>query len=330
MPIAIGTSIVGRPSWATTAPSTNSTIEWISCCGCTTTSIRSKGTSKSRCASITSSPLLTRVAELVVITLPIAKLGWASACSGVTAASSARDRPRNGPPLAVSTRRRTSSAEPARRLWAIALCSESTGTIWPGRARSRTSGPPMMSDSLLASASVVPASSAASVGRSPTAPVMPLRTTSQAIAAASVEASSPRPEYAGANSATCCSKRSGLRPAGGEPDHPEAVGVGAHEVEGLGADRPGGAEDDDVAAAGHRRLPRGVVGPEGEPADDSSRTAPGGTGTSSAPSAARTGSSASPSRASTASPGTSAQPAGIGATRRASPSPRTAPCCRRR
>ena len=36
----------------------------------------------------------------------------------------------------------------------------------------------MISDSLLASASVVPASSAASVGRSPTAPVMPLRTTS--------------------------------------------------------------------------------------------------------------------------------------------------------
>ena len=106
----------------------------------------------------------------------------------------------------------------------------------------------MISDSLLASASVVPASSAASVGRSPTAPVMPLSTTSHARPAASTEASSPSPEYAGANSATCASNSSGLRPARGQPDDPEAVGVGAHEVEGLGADRPGRAEDDDVAA----------------------------------------------------------------------------------
>ena len=42
--------------------------------------------------------------------------------------------------------------------------------------------------SLLASASVLPASSAARVGRSPTAPVMPLSTTSQGRPAASVEA----------------------------------------------------------------------------------------------------------------------------------------------
>ena len=85
--------MVGRPSWATTAPSTNSTIEWMSCCGWTTTSMRSKGMSKSRCASITSRPLLTSVAELVVITRPIAKLGWASACSGVTSASSSAAAP---------------------------------------------------------------------------------------------------------------------------------------------------------------------------------------------------------------------------------------------
>ena len=35
---------------------------------------------------------------------PIAKLGWASACSGVTSWSSSRVRPRKGPPLAVSQR----------------------------------------------------------------------------------------------------------------------------------------------------------------------------------------------------------------------------------
>ena len=78
-----------------------------------------------------------------------------------------RVRPRNGPPLAVSTRRRTSSGVPPRRHCASALCSQSTGTIWPGLARPSTSGPPMISDSLLASASVLPASSAASVGPQP-------------------------------------------------------------------------------------------------------------------------------------------------------------------
>ncbi len=99
--------------------------------------------------------------------------------------------------VAVSTSRRTSSGEPPRRHWASAECSESTGTIWPGLARSRTSGPPMISDSLLARASVLPASSAARVGRRPTAPVMPLSTTSQDAPAASAEASSPSPENAG-------------------------------------------------------------------------------------------------------------------------------------
>ena len=60
-----------------------------------------------------------------------------------------------------------------------------------GAASRVTSGPPMISDSLLASASVRPASSAASVGRSPTAPVMALSTTSHSSPAASVEASGP-------------------------------------------------------------------------------------------------------------------------------------------
>ena len=167
---------------------------------------------KSRCASITSRPLLTRVAELIVTNGPMSQVGCASACSGVTSCSSSRVRPRNGPPLAVSTRRRTSSARPPRRHWASALCSESTGTIWPGRARAVTSGPPMISDSLLASASVLPASSAASVGRRPTAPVMPLSTTSQSSPAAVTEASSPSPAKAGENSRHCCSKSSSWEP----------------------------------------------------------------------------------------------------------------------
>ncbi len=57
---------------------------------------------------MTSRPLLTRVAEFVVTTRPMSHVGWASASAGVTSASDARERPRNGPPDAVSTSRRTS------------------------------------------------------------------------------------------------------------------------------------------------------------------------------------------------------------------------------
>ena len=83
----------------------------------------------------------------------------------------------------------------------MALCSESTGTTWSGPAAAFTSGPPMMSDSLLASASTEPASSAARVGRSPIEPVTPLRTTSAPHPAATVAASSPT-TTSGADAAT--------------------------------------------------------------------------------------------------------------------------------
>lgn len=227
---------------------------------------------------MTSSPLLTSVAEFVVMTRPIEKLGCARACSGVTSASSARDRPRNGPPLAVTTSRRTSSAVPPRRHWAIAECSLSTGTIWPGAASALTSGPPMMSDSLLASASVVPARSAASVGSRPMAPVMPLTTTSASRAASVVLASGPTSRLGvvcrHAGRVASARERRGevvLRPArhghdgdaerdgllcdevevgaGGEPDDLEAVAVALDEVDGLRADRAGRAEQDDAAGA---------------------------------------------------------------------------------
>ena len=67
----------------------------------------------------------------------------------------------------------------------------------------------MTSDSLLASARVVPASSAASVGRSPTEPVIPLSTTSQASPANSLAASGPvgsgQPEVALGVTGRCAS-----------------------------------------------------------------------------------------------------------------------------
>ena len=74
----------GGLAWAIVEPSTRVTIECTIDCGWTTTWTRSSGRSNWKQASMTSRALLTRVAELVVITRPIDHVGWASACSGVT------------------------------------------------------------------------------------------------------------------------------------------------------------------------------------------------------------------------------------------------------
>src|SRR5436190_1827731 len=132
---SIGRRMSGLDSWAMVAPSVHSTMECTIDCGCTTTSMRSKPTSNSSLASITSRPLFMSVDESTVIFGPIDHVGCASASSMVTFARSAGVRPRNGPPLAVSTMRATSSWLPARRHWCTALCSLSTGTISPGGAR---------------------------------------------------------------------------------------------------------------------------------------------------------------------------------------------------
>ncbi|MPM89710.1 hypothetical protein SDC9_136822 [bioreactor metagenome] len=190
-PRAIGSFMSGGEHWAISAPSTYCTAEWTIDCGCTTTWIRDRSTSYSSPASISSSPLLTSVAELMVITGPICQVGWAIACAGVTSMSSARVHPRKGPPDAVSTSLSTSSARPARRHWAKAECSESTATSCPGAAASVTSRPPITRDSLLARARVVPARRAARVGSNPTDPVIPFSTTSAGSAASSVAASAP-------------------------------------------------------------------------------------------------------------------------------------------
>ena len=139
---------------------------------------------------MSSNPLLTSVEELIVTTGPICHVGWARACSARTPRSWARLRPRKGPPDAVRTICATSerpdkrgevspfSWTPDANACAMAECSESTGTIWPGkRIASRTSAPPTTRDSLFASARRAPHCRAASVADSPTPPVIPLRTT---------------------------------------------------------------------------------------------------------------------------------------------------------
>ena len=57
------------------------------------------------------------VDESMVILAPMSHVGCFSASSTVTCSSSERVRPRNGPPLAVSRSRPTSSRAPARRAW---------------------------------------------------------------------------------------------------------------------------------------------------------------------------------------------------------------------
>ena len=164
---APGRARPGRARWAAACPAgwpapgssrrLNSTIECTTDCGCTTTSMRSNG-------QVEEQVRLDHLEALVDQGRGVGGDHRAHVPGGVgerllrgdVGQLGPRLRPRNGPPLAVSTSRRTSSARPPRRHWASAECSESTGTIWPGAAAALTSGPPAMSDSLLASASVLP------------------------------------------------------------------------------------------------------------------------------------------------------------------------------
>ena len=131
---------------------------------------------------MTSRPLFISVAESIVILPPMSQVGCCSACSTVTDSSSARERPRNGPPDAVRTSlsivpRRPCSAPIS---WCSAECSESTGMICApvASASAVTSSPPTTSDSLLASARSMPSVSATIVGPRPAEPTIALSTRS--------------------------------------------------------------------------------------------------------------------------------------------------------
>ncbi len=83
-------------------------------------------------ASISSSPLFISVAESTEILRPMFQRGCAQAWAGVATAIASALQFRNGPPEAVSSRRRTPrGAVPATKLggrhWKIALCSLSIG-----------------------------------------------------------------------------------------------------------------------------------------------------------------------------------------------------------
>ena len=250
----------GRPSWALYEPSANSTSECTTLWGWITASILEYGSRYNHRASMTSNALLTNVAESIVIFGPIRHVGCASASSAVTDASCAASRPRNGPPLAVRTRRSTTSIRSPTRHCQIAECSLSTG-------RSRSSGSPPMSSSsaatrcppvtrvsLFASATRLPARSAASTaGRA----VMPVVATTTMSTSSAVASSSSPPAAQRVSRPAVVHPVPRLSPAasrqlraeavvgvtGCEAEHLEAVVQGGHDLERLVPDRPGRAQD---------------------------------------------------------------------------------------
>ena len=183
----------GGDSWASTEPSVNSTNEWMTDSGWMITSICSGGRSNSQRASITSRALFISVAESTVIFGPICQVGCRRASSAVTSASSAArlaaERPAAGGQhdaldlAGAAARQRLEDGASAR-------CPPAAASAPRRAARSMTSGPATTSVSLLARATVLPASRAAQVPVSPAAPTMAVTTTSTSGAAASSQTAS--------------------------------------------------------------------------------------------------------------------------------------------
>src|SRR5919198_5688012 len=195
----------GYPRCARAAPSRKRTSACTIEIGWSTTSIRSYGRPKRKCASISSRPLFASVAESTVIFGPIRHVGGARASSGVTSSSFSRLRPRNGPPEPVRTSDSTCSGARPSRHWKAAECSLSTGSSSPPpRSRAASASSPAATRlSLFASASVTPFSSAQSVAGSPAKPTTALSTTSgRARSSSSVR--SPPTWVSGARPSTGC------------------------------------------------------------------------------------------------------------------------------
>ena len=113
------------PSCAIVDPSVSSTIEWTIDCGCTTTSMRSAGTSNSQCASMTSRPLFISVAESIVILRPICQVGCRSASSGRAVVKRRADHVAKRPARGGENERLISSPERGRAgtgEWRCARC----------------------------------------------------------------------------------------------------------------------------------------------------------------------------------------------------------------
>ena len=256
----------GGDSCAIVEPSVNSTIEWTIDCGCTTTSIRSYGMPNSRCASITSRPLLTSVALLVVISVPMSQVGWASACSGrdvaqvVAGASAERSAAGGDDELAHLVRAAAAQALGERRVLGVdraqlarlgarrdQRAAGDEGFLVRERDRaSRVEGGEGGAQTLRACDGV---EDDVRVRRGERDRLV-------------------RPDGGtDAELGRLLGEQVRVRAAGGEPDDLEAVGGVADDVERLRADRPGRAEHDHPAAFSHAAP---VCPPRGLPAGDRS------------------------------------------------------------
>ena len=275
----MGTSILGGPHWAIVEPSWNSTIEWICCCGCTTTSIRSKGTSKSRWASMTSSPLLTSVAEFVVMTRPHREVGVRQRLLrgdlGQRGPGPAPERPaargddetphlggpaaaqalRDGAVLGVDRhdltgRRRGLDEGPAddERLLVREREGRAGGERRQGGAQPDRAGDPVEDDV---------GAAARGGGRGVVTdddlrPVGGVLRRRRDGGAEVLDRPTGRDDERGASGGGLGGQERHVA-AGRERDDAEAAGVGGDDLERLGADRAGGAEDGD-GAEGHRSI----------------------------------------------------------------------------
>ena len=250
-PSAIGISIVGGLACASVDPSVNSTIECTTLVGCTTTSIRSNGMSKSRCASITSRPLLTRVAELIVTTGPMSQVGWFSACSGVTSASSSRRAPAEGPPAGGQHQAAyllgAAAAQALRQRTVLAVDRHDlTGLRQRGDDRAADD-----QRLLVGQGQRVARLQRSHRGPQPDRPGDPVEhhVAGQPRRLGRRRLTEPgvrRPELR-----DLLLEELLLRPARRQPHDPEPVGVGPHHVQRLGPDRPGRPQDDDIALLTH-------------------------------------------------------------------------------
>ena len=176
----MGKRISGIPSCAFTAPSSNWTIEWMTDCGCTTTSIWPGWTPNNHLASITSKPLFIMEAESIVIFAPISQLGCFRACVLVTVFSCSNVYVRKGPPEAVRITFSIGLPTSPAKHWKTAECSESTGKIGVRYCCANwfINSPATTSVSLLARAIALRARIAFMVGFNPAYPTMAVSTMS--------------------------------------------------------------------------------------------------------------------------------------------------------
>ena len=184
-----GSLMSGWESCAMVAPSLNSTIEWTTDWGCTTTSMASNSTPNSSCASMTSRPLFISVDESTVIFGPIDQVGWASASSTVTPLQVGCGPPPEGPARGGQNDARDPIAGGrvgywARRHWWMAQCSLSTGiSSAPGVRAVLLHDRPRRDEGLLVGQrQPLPAFNAAIVTPRPANPTTPLTQTSAVVA----------------------------------------------------------------------------------------------------------------------------------------------------